>query len=365
MCPQGEVVYQRMNKILKIIISGIGNRALPKDSLGSNWNGWVDLISKMRGFHLVAAHDVDRGALTRVAERGYLKSHQLYDSLEKMLKNVECDAILVCNPAQFHARTIKTALEHGLHVLVEKPFVSDGKEGKALIKEAKKNKLVIAVVQNWRCKDIGQLLREVIRNNKIGKVGHIFFRYVRNRENPSYPPYIFAEKHPLLYAMGIHHLDLLRYILDDDFVSVCGHSFKPFWSLYESDTGVNLFLKSNKGAFIVYSGTISSMNNAILQESLLIEGDKGSLVNESQWLEPPLFFYPKGKKERINLSRGVKNTAIPAQYNIADLRILENFYLAVTAGINPVCEASDALKSILAVEASCHACRTGKVVYLR
>ena len=354
-----------MKKPLKIIISGIGNRALPRDPLKSNWKGWVELINKMEEFHLVAAHDIDDSALKRTAELGYLKPQQLYRSLEKMLKNIDCDAILVSNPAQFHAQTIQAALERNLHMLVEKPFVSDVNEGKMLIREAKRRKIVMAVVQNWRYKDVGQLLRKAIKDNLIGGIGHIFFRYLRNRENPRYPSYIFREKSPLLYAMGIHHLDLFRYILDDDFASVSGNSFKPPWSFYKSDTGVNLFLKTKKGASVVYSGTISSLNNVIPQESLLIDGDMGSLVNESQWLEPPLYFYPKEKKEGINLSREIKNTDIYTQYNIADQRILKNFYLAVVAGIKPACDASDALRSAVAVEACHSACQTGKTVYLR
>lgn len=354
-----------MKRPLKIAISGIGNRALPKDPHTSNWYGWAELISKSGDFRLVAAHDTDDNALKRIVERGYLKAGQAYHSLEKMLKAVDCDAILVSNPARYHAQTIREALEHNLHVLVEKPFVALAREGRELLKEADKRKRVIAVVQNWRCKDAGQQLRQAIQDNLIGNVGHIFFRYVRNRENPGYPPYIFEEEYPLLYAMGIHHLDLFRYILEDEFVSVRGNSFKPPWSLYKSDTGVNLFLKTAKGVSVVYSGTLSSMNNVLEQESLLIEGDKGSLINESQWLEPPLYFLSKEREKRINLAKGIKDTSVAAQYNIADKRILRNFYLAVTEGLSPVCDASDALRSLRVIEASRLACASGRTISLR
>ena len=53
--------------------------------------------------------------------------------------------------------------------------------------------------------------------------------------------FYFKEKFPALYAMGIHHLDLFRYILSDEISKVNGSFFKPKWSQYSSSTGFNVF----------------------------------------------------------------------------------------------------------------------------
>jgi len=210
---------------------------------------------------------------------------------------------------------------------------------------------------------VGRLLKKAIREGIIGRVGHIFFRYVRDRENPNYQPYIFDEPYPLLYAMGIHHLDLFRYILGDEYKFVRGNSFKPPWSLYKSDTGLSLYFETEGGVSVAYFGTISSGNASLPQESLLVEGEKGTLVNESQWLEPPLWFYPKGAKERIDLAEG-KSVFIADQYNTSDIYLLENFYRSIVDGERPVCNAADALRSIAALEASRIACDTGRTVLM-
>ena len=164
--------------------------------------------------------------------------------------------------------------------------------------------------------------------------------------------------------MGIHHLDLFRYILQSEYESVSGHSFKPPWSLYKSDTGLNLFLKMKNDVAVTYTGTISSRNSIIMQESLIVEGEKGTLVNESQWLEPPLWFYPRGAKERINLTEGLAETSVADQYNISDKWILDNFSDGIMRRGKIICDAADALRSIAALEASKTACETGRTVYV-
>jgi len=353
-----------MQSPVKIVLSGIGNRALPKNPEKSNWLGWVELIKRSPNFQLVGAHDVSPEARQRLTSSGYLDAGRTYPDLDEMLRQVECDAILVANPAEFHAATINAALRQGLHLLVEKPLTTDLAEASDLVMQAEGAGLILAVGQNWRCKDVGRLLHETIQSGRLGRIGHIFFRYVRDRENPNYPPYIFAEEFPLLYAMGIHHLDLFRYILQDEYVKVSGHSFKPPWTMYQSDTGLNLVFRTAKNITVVYTGTISSPNRVIPQESLVVEGENGTLVNESEWLEPPLWFYPKGKKERVDLTQEVADGSVAGQYDIADQYLLENFYQAIRKQEKPVCSGGDALQSLAALEAGRRSCEQGREVSL-
>lgn len=353
-----------MKEKIRIVVSGVGNRALPKDPVGSNWFGWINLISKSDEFDLVAAHDPLDESLKRVVERGYLDPRDTYTDLDEMLSHVSCDAILITNPAEYHACTVQKAIENNLHILIEKPFVTDIDEGKKLVEAIEGKGLISCVIQNWRYKDVGRAIFKVLKDGLLGSIGHIFFRYVRNRENPNYPSYIFEEEYPLLYAMGIHHLDLFRYVLEDEIFSVTGHAFKPPWSMYKSETGVNLFIKTKSGIPIVYAGTISSPNSHFLQESFLVEGEKGSLLNNSDWFEPPLWFYPAGSKEKIDLTGEITNRSTRQQYDISDKYILDKFHRSIAFGEEQICSARDGLMSVCVVEASRLACESGKKIFM-
>ena len=63
---------------LRIALSGIGNRALPKNPKNSNWFGWVELFKRSGQFDLVSAHDVADEPIKRLVERGYLASERTY-----------------------------------------------------------------------------------------------------------------------------------------------------------------------------------------------------------------------------------------------------------------------------------------------
>lgn len=351
-----------MDKKIKIAICGIGNRALPKKPENSNWLGWAEIIKRSQYFQLAAANDPSEEALKRLTDRGYLKEEQTYRDIDEMLKRCDCEAVLISSPAECHASAVKKVLERDLDLLIEKPFVTDLNQGRELAGLIEKKNRTAAVIQNWRSKDVGRILRETIESKKLGRISHIFFRYVRDRENPNLPAYIFEEKYPLLYAMGIHHIDLFRYILKEEFSSVSGYSFKPEWSLYQSDTGLNLFLKTEGNTAVSYTGTFSSKNSCLPQESLLIEGENGTLYNESQWMEPPLWFLPNGKKEKIDLTQDCRQQSIAGQYNLSDQEILKNFYKAIKKEETVITSARDGLRSIAALEAIRQACETGRNV---
>ena len=73
------------------------------------------------------------------------------------------------------------------------------------------------------------------------------------------------------------------------------------------------------------------------------------------WLKPPLWFFPKDKNEKIDLTKDIRTTA-EDQYNKADTILLKNFYEAITGQGKPICPACDAFQSLKAIEASRLAC---------
>ena len=343
-----------MKKKISIAISGVGNRTLPKNKKKSYWIGWLNQIKKSRKYNLVAAHDISDKKLKRLVDQKIFKTTQVYKNFDEMLKKEKLDAILISSPSRFHFRYISKALKKNLYLLVEKPVVANFVQAQRLMKLKKKKN--ISVIQNWRTKDVGRILKKAISSGKIGNVGQVFFRYIRNRENPSYPDYIFEEKFPALYAMGIHHLDLFRYILNDEIIRVSGSFFKPKWSFYTSSTGFNLHLVTKKNTFINYTSTFSSLSNITRQESLIINGSKGSLINESEWLEPPLFFQKKNSKKKKNLTSQIKKISINNQYNISDEKILKNFSEMILKRKKPICSYEDSFQTIKLLEHCKRAC---------
>jgi len=78
---------------------------------------------------LVAACD-SSGYLTDVlSKHANLKCHSDFD---RMLAEEQLGAVVIATPSKLHASMVQKALERGLHVFCEKPFVlnlTDGEQG--------------------------------------------------------------------------------------------------------------------------------------------------------------------------------------------------------------------------------------------
>ncbi len=63
---------------------------------------------------------------------------EAYTDWRKMLDEAEMDAVVICTPHNLHCEQTVAALEHGFHVLVEKPMALTAKEGWAMVDAAKR-----------------------------------------------------------------------------------------------------------------------------------------------------------------------------------------------------------------------------------
>lgn len=319
---------------------------------------WAPLISETEGVELAGAQDPSEASRQALAGTGLLDSDLMFSDPGELLDTVKPDALLVCSPHHTHAQAALSALRRGCHVLVEKPFVTDLGDGLKLVEEAEQKGLTLAVVQNWRTKSAGRALKGAIDGGLIGEVSHVFFRYLRDRELPTLPAYLFEEPYPLLYAVAVHHVDLFRHLFDCEVASVEARGFRPRWSRYSEPSGCHMWIEMTKGVVVSYAGTFSSRSQHYQWENLIIEGETGSLINESRSLEPPLYLSRRGEAS-IDLTAEVSVRDPAGQYRLADSAILENFRDAVQGLARPLVSGADNVGTIAALQACFESFRTG------
>jgi predicted dehydrogenase len=328
---------------LRVAVCGSGNRSRV---------AWQKYVNELDGFELVGVQDISEESLDKAEELENIGPGQRYKDLERMLSETKPDALLALPINEVHVEAIEAGLNAGCHVLVEKPFTTDLSEGVRLARLADKKELKLNVVQNWRCKSVGQRLKKAVSEGLIGEVSHIFFRYLRDREMPHLPDYLFDEEDPLLYSNTIHQLDLFRYILDQEITSVEGKCFLPSWSRYKHPSCVQLWMTTKDGVVISYLGTLSSRNGHLPIENLLVEGEEGTLFNESIYSEPPLWLTKRGGDSMVDLTEDITVRDMPGQYKIGDMAVLENFHATITAGEPPLAPAWDNLGTLAVLEAA-------------
>lgn len=76
-----------------------------------------------------------------------------YDRLEELLRNENLDAVSICTPPKMHENQTRKCLEHGLHVMCEKPFIQNSKDNykaaRDLFDLAEKRGKILTVNMQW------------------------------------------------------------------------------------------------------------------------------------------------------------------------------------------------------------------------
>src|SRR5947208_3021470 len=83
-------------------------------------------IDSAPGIELYAGADINPVTRERFHEK--YPEAMVYDSIETLCADPDVDAVWISTPNRFHAPNTIYALEHGKHVVVEKPMALDLKE---------------------------------------------------------------------------------------------------------------------------------------------------------------------------------------------------------------------------------------------
>lgn len=183
-----------------------------------------------------------------------------YTDYRRMLDNKDIDAVCIATPDHWHALHTIDAIKAGKDVFVEKPLSKTIAEGRAMVEVGANSKQIITVGLNRRGAPTFQKLAKEIPAGKIGKITFAQACHVSNmfpkgigKLSPETPPSDFnwdmwlgprAFK-PYQYNIapymfrwwedyanqisnnGIHYLDLIRWLLDEEApTSISAHGGK-------------------------------------------------------------------------------------------------------------------------------------------
>jgi scyllo-inositol 2-dehydrogenase (NADP+) len=134
---------------------------------------------------------------------------------DRMLDEVPLDAVLIATPSKLHAAMVETALQRGLHVFCEKPFVLDIADGERLAALADNKRLVTQVGYHFRFVGAFREAARIVRSGALGTVHHV--------RAEAYGPVVLrpkggtwrsakSEGGGALYDYACHAIDLVNFI---------------------------------------------------------------------------------------------------------------------------------------------------------
>jgi predicted dehydrogenase len=181
--------------------------------LGKMGLSHLAIVRAHPGVELVAACD------TMTYLNDVLSKHtglKCYDDLNKMLDNEQLDAVVVSTPSKLHTGMVTKALDKGLHVFCEKPFVLDVADGERLTEQAIAKGLVTQVGYHYRFVGAFQEAARIVRSGALGDVHHV--------RAEAYGPVVLkpkggtwrsakSEGGGALYDYACHAIDLVNFVV--------------------------------------------------------------------------------------------------------------------------------------------------------
>jgi predicted dehydrogenase len=137
-------------------------------TIGTNWitEEWIKAAKEVPDFILTAVYSRTEEKAKEFAAK--VGAERTFTSLEEMAKSDAIDAVYIASPNSFHAEQAIFLMNHGKHVLCEKPIASNTKEVQAMIDAARKNNVVLMEAMKTTLLPNFQTIRKHI--HKIGKV---------------------------------------------------------------------------------------------------------------------------------------------------------------------------------------------------
>jgi predicted dehydrogenase len=166
---------------------------------------------------IIAICDPNRqNAEKRAAEFG-IPSEQVFTDPSEMFRILSLDFIDIAAPPEVHPELAELAAAHRAHINCQKPFALSLDDARRMINVCQQAGVMLNINENWRWRVWYRSIRQMLQDGKIGKPVYlrIFSHSSRFVSGNSKPPRIFDWKHVILLEVGVHHVDLLRFLFGE------------------------------------------------------------------------------------------------------------------------------------------------------
>ncbi|MCG3196010.1 MAG: Gfo/Idh/MocA family oxidoreductase [Candidatus Omnitrophica bacterium] len=261
-----------------------------------------------------------------------------FRSHEALADKAKVDAVIVCTPPSTHAEICLGLIEHGIHVLCEKPLCPDSTSAKRMVQSAERAGVVLTMASKFRYVEDVIRAKSIVTSGILGEI--ILFENaftarvdMTNRWNSN--PAVSGGG--VLIDNGTHSVDIMRYFLGP-VAEVHAVEGKRVQGLAVEDT-VRIFIRSVEG--VMGSIDLSWSLNKELDSYIDIYGSRGTI--RVGWKESK--YRQSSSPDWIVFGKGYDKVQ-------AFKRQIENFCHAIRKEEPLLITAEDAIGSVETIEAA-------------
>ena len=267
----------------------------------------AEVYKNMQGAELAAVCDISPENAKKLAAANNCPA---YDDVVKMINEVKPDMLDICAPDGLHLQYVLAAVEHNLHMFVEKPLADNTADCKTILARAGSGynkKAAVGYICRFEPRNLAAY--DAVRSGAIGEIMYMTSR----RVSPLKGGLHYAPQCRLTTHSGVHDFDLARWFAGAEFKSVYAKGAKGRLINHGYDVEDAVLSVFTFGNGIIYSQentwSLPEAYPAYIEAQFLIVGTKGSLEidmrdsgfkiytdNKAEY--PDLFYWPYLGKER-------------------------------------------------------------------
>lgn len=273
-----KVVYLERTKNISSTMLRTKNRQIPRIGIigtGRIANRFIPEAKLVSGVSTQGVYNPHTEHALHFAEKWEINAYQ---ELEAFFEAI--DAVYIASPHRTHYGYIKSALEHGKHVLCEKPMVLKTAQAEELFSYAKEKNLVLMEgIKTAYCPGFANLMG-IACSGIIGNIRNVetCFTKLERADSREMTDAIFGGS---FTELGSYVLLPILKLFGKEYEQLLFHSIS-------GENGLDLFTKAS----FVYPNGIATATCGLGVKSegrLLIAGTKGYLIAEAPWWKTTYF----------------------------------------------------------------------------
>ncbi len=224
---------------------------------------------------LIAVMDANKDAADRCREKYNAK--YAFDNIEELLSLDEVDAVYIASPVFCHKDQAMAAADAKKHILIEKPVGITSSEAEEIAEYCENKGVKLGVGFMMRFHAYHQKMREIVKSGKIGEIVS-----ARAQLTCWYPEMENCWRQDIklsgggaMMDMGVHCVDLIRYITGLEVTEVAGLSGNQVFNYSVEDAGCVVFRLSNGAT--AYVDANFNIPDAAAKCKIEFYGTKGSI----------------------------------------------------------------------------------------
>ncbi len=338
-----------MNDELKAILVGCGGMA----------GAWLRAVKENPGVNLCGFVDINEEAARKRAAESGSASPVIGTDLVAVLEKVRPDVVFDCTIPEAHHGVALAALEHGCHVLGEKPLADSMAHAREIVETARRTGKIHAVIQNRRYQPEIRRLHKFLETGALGELTTLHSDFFIGAHFGGFRDRM---EHVLLLDMAIHTFDAARYLAGTEPVAVDCREWNPPGSWYARDASAMALFEMSGGITYTYRGSWCAEGlNSSWEADWRIIGTRGSAkwdggqgfhaetVSEAsglRWKTSPVGWPPGDPDAKVGAHSG----------------LMREFVECVRTGRQPETAAAENIKSLAMVFAAIQSAETGRRV---